>query len=161
MLRLWSGLGVLLSVWLTWPSVGAAQKTSLPASEVRIEKQQAFWTQQLRRARAIGGQALVGLQNASGDASVPIDEEVLQAAQDTYVLIRAAKQGMEIYRGELKLRDPLIDLSLQRVTEAWNLARVPVDQITWGLSREEYLTRSIRDLGRSMRLLDETLLVLP
>lgn len=158
---MWSGLGVILILSLSWSSQGSAQKTSLPASEVRIDKRQSFWTNQLRMARQSGGRALVGLQNAPADDSVPIDEGVLQAARDTYVLIRAAKAGMEIYSGELKYPDPVIDVTLKRVTDAWNLARTPVDLITAGLSRQEYLTRAIRDLGQSIRLLDQALIVLP
>jgi hypothetical protein len=158
---MWSGLGVILILSLSWSSQGSAQKTSLPASQVRIDKRQSFWTNQLRMARQSGGRALVGLQNAPADDSVPIDEGVLQAARDTYVLIRAAKAGMEIYSGELKYPDPVIDVTLKQVTDAWILARTPVDLITAGLSRQEYLTRAIRDLGQSIRLLDQALIVLP
>ena len=64
---MWSGLGVILILSLSWSSQGSAQKTSLPASEVRIDKRQSFWTNQLRMARQSGGRALVGLQNAPAD----------------------------------------------------------------------------------------------
>jgi hypothetical protein len=152
---------VVLIASVVWTPPAHAQKTSLPANVVRIGKEQTWWTGQLRMARQIGGQALVGLQNAPTDDSVPIDEGVLQATRDTYVLIRAAKAGIEIFKGEQKFPDPIMDLTLQRVTQAWNLARTPVDKISWGLSRQEYLTLAIRDLGTSLRLMDQVLIVLP
>jgi hypothetical protein len=156
-----SCLTVLLIASLIWTPPACAQKSSLPANMVRIGKEQGWWTGQLRMARQIGEKALVGLQNAPVDDSVPIDEGVLQAARDTYVLIRAARHGIEIFKGEQKFPDPVIDLTQQRVTEAWNLARTPVDKITYNLSRQEYLTVAIRDLGNSLRLLDQVLILLP
>jgi hypothetical protein len=152
---------VLLFASLTWLPSAQAQQTSLPEGAARIGKQQVWWTGQLRMAKQTGERALVGLQSTPVDDAIPIEETVLQAARDTYVLIRAAKAGMEIFKGEQKYPDPLTDIALRRVTEAWNLARTPVDKVSWGLSRQQYLALAVQDLGKSLRLLDQTLILLP
>lgn len=112
-------------------------------------------------AKERGSRALAGLEATSVDESVPIDEDVLQAARDCYVLIRAARTGMEIYKGDQKYPDPMMDLAMRKITESWNLARTPVNKVSWGLPRHQYLTEAITDLRRSMRLLDQTLILLP
>jgi hypothetical protein len=154
-------LVILLLASLTWLPTAQAQKSSLAPEADRIGKQQVWWTGQLRMARQTGEKALVGLQSTPVDDSIPIEEGVLQAARNTYILIRAAKAGMEIYKGEQKYPDPLTDVAVRRITEAWHLARTPVDKVSWGLSRQQYLTLAIEDLSKSLRLLDQTLLLLP
>lgn len=162
---------VVVIISLTWSALTWAQTgpdtplhswpSSLPASEVRVGKEKVLWTGQLEKARRIGGKALLGLQAAPTDESVPIDTSVLQAVRDNYVLIRAAKQGMEVFKSDLKFPDPLMDMAVQRITSAWHLARTPVDQHSWGLSRQDYLTASVRDLSRSLQLLEQALAILP
>lgn len=164
-------LGVLLLGSLTWtPSAGAQPRpdvplhrwpSSLPDRETQVGKDKALWTSQLHKAKQIGQRALVGLQNAPADDSAPIDARVLQAVRDNYILLRAAKMGMEVFRGDLKFPDPLLDMAVQRITNAWDLARTPVNQYDSGMPRQEYLNVAVRDLSRSMQLLDQTLVLLP
>jgi len=167
----WYAVVVPLLLSLTWAALSWGQPapdtplhswpTTLPANQIRVGKEKELWTRQLEMARRIGGKALLGLRNAPMDDSVPIDSSVLQAARDNYVLIRAAKQGMEIFKNDQKFPDPIMELAVQRVTAAWHLARTAVDRHSWGLSRQEYLTVAVRDLGMSVQLVDQVLIILP
>jgi hypothetical protein len=55
----------------------------------------------------------------------------------------------------------MTDLVFKRVDEAWNLARAPVDRISWGNSRTEYLEVSIHNLRRSLQLVDQVFVLMP
>ena len=132
-----------------------AQKTTIPSGVTAVKRDQAWWTSQLRLARETGRKALVGLQHAPTD-----DESVLQACRDTYVLVRAARYGvMEAVRDD-KTHDPLLQLTMKRVEQAWTLSRTAVDK-AGSAGRQEYLEAAVRDLGQSMRLLDQVLIILP
>lgn len=137
-----------------------AQKTTIPSGVTAVKRDQAWWTSQLRLARETGRKALVGLQHAPTDDGTPIDESVLQACRDTYVLVRAARYGvMEAVRDD-KTHDPLLQLTMKRVEQAWTLSRTAVDK-AGSAGRQEYLEAAVRDLGQSMRLLDQVLIILP
>ena len=139
-----------------------AQKTTIPDSLNVVNKEKAFWMSQLRLARQYGQKTLTGLQSAPTDEGAPIDESVYQAARDTYVLIRAARYGVfEAVREQHQPADPMLEITARRVNEAWNLSRTAVDAASSSISRQEYLTRSIHDLSRSMQLLDEVFVTLP
>ena len=138
-----------------------AQKQTFPETVTAVKRDQKWWTGQLRLAREYGQKALVGLQNAPTDEGSPIDESVHQAARDTYVLIRAAQAGVTGALSDDKWRDPILELTARRVTEAWHLSRTAVDKAQSSLPRQEYLEVSVRDLGRSMRLIDQVLIILP
>jgi hypothetical protein len=159
-LRLVLTLGALL-VALGGAPQAEAQKTSLPASVITPSPQQATISRQLKLAQQLARKALAGLEATSSDDAMPIDESVIQAARDTYVLIRAARHGMELSQSNRKLPDPVMDLSFKRVTQAWDLARIPVDKYSWGLSRADYLRESIPALSQAVRLLDQALVMMP
>jgi hypothetical protein len=144
-----------------WAPAAEAQKSTIPNGAGEIRKDRKWWTNQLRMARESGARTLHELQAAPVDESSPVDENLLQNARNTYILIRSAKAGIEIYRGEQKFADPVLDLVLRNVNEAWVLARTPVDRASWRMPRAEYLSLSIQELSRSMRLLDQTLIILP
>lgn len=137
-----------------WPS-------SLPAEQLRVGPEKVQWMGQLNLARAIGARALAGLRNTPMTESAIVDDEVLQAARDNYMLLRAATQGMTVFMGKQKYPDPIMDLALKRVTTAFHLAGPPVDKYTWGISRPEYLTEAISDLDQSIRLVDQALVLIP
>jgi hypothetical protein len=138
-----------------------AQKTTVPSSMLTVRRDQPGWSSQLRMAREFGQKTLLGLQNTSTDDGVPIDERVLQSARDTYVLVRVARYGvMEAVRDDRR-NDPILQITLQKVEEAWQLARTPVEKAESSAPRQEYLEAAIRDLGRSMRLIDQILVVIP
>ena len=159
----WPRLITLCSLALLATTVGPAdaQKTTLPPSVVGIRRDQAGWSMQLRLAREIGQKVLVGLKNAPVDEGTPIDEGLVQAARDTYVLIRAARYGMvEAVRND-KSQDPILQLTVKRVEQAWTLSGTPVAKASSGMPRQEYLEIAVRDLDQSMRLVDQILIILP
>jgi hypothetical protein len=152
-------LAVLLGLGSLSPAL--AQKTTLPRDAYALSNRSSVYTQQLRTASELGRRALAELKRAPTDESVPLDESVVQPARDTYVLIRAGRAGMDLAREAQKYPDPLLEMAFQRVDRAWSLSRTPVDQFTWGLTRQQYLDVAIRDLTAAMRLLDQALMILP
>lgn len=138
-----------------------AQKTTVPDSMTVIKRDQKWWTGQLRLAREFGRKALIGYRDAPIDEGSPIDPAVHQAARDTYVLLRAAQSGIVGSVNDDKWHDPLLEITSRKVTEAWHLARVPVDKASSSMSRPEYLELSVGNLTRSMGLLDQVLITLP
>lgn len=159
-LRLVLTLGALIVSLGGAPQVGA-QKTSLPASVITPSPQPAVISRQLKLAQQLARKSLAGLEATSSDEATPIDESVIQAARDTYVLIRAARHGMELSQSTRKFPDPVMDLTFKRVTQAWDLARIPVDKYSWGIARGDYLRQSIPALSQVVRLLDQTLVTMP
>ena len=139
----------------------AAAQTKLPESAFTSSPESAVISRQLRLAQQLGRKVLAGLEATSPDDATPIDPNVVQAARETYGLIRSARHGMELSQSGKKFPDPLFDLNFKKVTEAWDLSRIPVDKLSWGLSRSEYLKLSIPALRQSMRLLDQVLVVMP
>jgi hypothetical protein len=152
---------VAVALGLMWTPSAMAQKTTLPSSLNTSNPQSAFIKNQLRVAVDLGRKALAGFEASPGDDSMPIDEVTLQSARDTYVLIRAARHGMELAKANSRFPDPVLDLAFKRVDEAWNLARYPVDRASWGMNRQQYLQESIQNLSRAVRLLDQTLVIMP
>lgn len=138
-----------------------AQKTTLAPNTLAVKRDQRWWTGQLRVARDLGQKALVGFRNAPTDEGSPIDETVYQAARDYYVLIRAARYGIEGSVSDDKWKDPMLELTARKVDEAWHLSRTAVDKASSAMPRREYLELAIHDLSQSVRLLDLVLVTLP
>jgi hypothetical protein len=138
-----------------------AQKTTLDASTLTASKNPAVIRNQLMLAARLGRTTLAGLEAASPDGPLPMDESVVQPARDTYVLIRAALQGLEHVKESERFPDPLIDLVHKRVLDAWNLSRTPVDLSNREGTRQDYLGRAIPDLRQALRLIDQALVLLP
>jgi len=158
-IRGFATLAVLLGLGSLSPAL--AQKTTLPPAAYALSNRSSVYTQQLRMASELGRRALAELGRAPTDEGVPLDESFVQPARDTYVLIRAARAGMGLAREAQKYPDPLLEMAFKRVDNAWNLSRTAVDQYTWGISRQQYLEVSIRDLTAAMRLIDQALMMLP
>jgi hypothetical protein len=116
---------------------------------------------QLSTAQDFGHKALAGLERAPIDDGTPLDAQTILASRDTYVLIRAAYQGLESLREKQRIPDPIIDLAFSRLTNAWNLSRTPVEYLSWGMTRQQYLEQSVHDLGQALRLVDQVLVLLP
>jgi hypothetical protein len=152
---------LFLASVLMCASPAEAQKTTVPQVMLAEKPETAWWMTQLRQARQFGATALAGLEATPADDSIPVDEKVLQAARDTYVLLRSARGGIEIARNDRRYSGPMTDLVFKRVDEAWNLARAPVDRISWGNSRTEYLEVSIHNLRRSLQLVDQVFVLMP
>jgi len=140
----------------------AAQKTTIDANTLAPSKDPAVVKNQLTLAARFGRRALAGLAATSPDAPMPPEDSVLQPARDTYVLIRAALGSLQHAKESRRVPDPLIDLAYKKVSDAWNLSRVPVDRASSaGSSRREYLRQSVRSLRRALDLVDQALVLLP
>lgn len=119
----------------------------------------AIYKSQLREAAALGRKTVKAIEALPNDDSVPIDPKVLNDARSTYVLIRAARHGMELQRERQNYPDPMLELAFKRVDQAWDLARVPIDYRN--LPRHQYIPRATGDLAQALRLIDQTLVILP
>jgi hypothetical protein len=53
----------------------------------------------------------------------------------------------------------MLDLACKRVDQAFNLARYPVDFT--GVPRSEYISNSVQNLNQAIRLINQTLVILP
>lgn len=142
------------------PEVVTAQKLTLPPELLVSKHDLRFIRSQLQMSSDLGRQALAGLDTMSTDDTVPFDETLMQTARNTYGLIRAARHGLELAQ-DTKNPDPSLGLVFKRVHDAWNLSRTPVDLAQWGVTRQDYRDRSIRDLGQAMRLVNQALMLLP
>ena len=145
---------VALVVSLTLPPLVHAQQTTMPSSVLRASRESAIFASQLRLAMDQARVALAGFQ-AGGD-SISI-EQAVQSARNAYVLIRAARSGMILKKEASRFGrfgDPILDNTIQRTTEAWDLARIPVDAVTFGLTRQEYLSKAIPALIQALTILE-------
>jgi hypothetical protein len=122
-------------------------------------REPAIYKSQLREAVALGRKTLRAIETLPNDDSVPIDPKVLNDARSTYVLVRAARHGMNLQREYLKYPDPMLELAFKRVDQAWDLARVPIDYRT--LPRHQYIPRASGDLTQALRLINQALVILP
>lgn len=155
-------VGVALCVFAGRAPVATAQTSTIAPSMFEGNQDKRVIASQLRLADQRGRKALAGFQVASHDASVPMDADVMQAARETYGLIRAARHGLELSLGNQKFADPIDQLTFKRLDNAWNLSRYPVDMISWGgIPRDEYLAASVEHLIRALQLVDQALVLLP
>ena len=153
------GLALVISIWLAGPLLVTAQPTSLAPNVIAPSGQTSVIRNQLSMARKLEKQALEGVMAMPGDNSTPIDPTSLQAARDAYVLMRAARHGLNWQREARKFPDPILDMVFKRVEDAWNLSRTPVDRT--GLEPVAYSQMSLRDMTQAIRLLDQALALLP
>ena len=152
----------VLGLCLLWASPALAQKTTLPPSLTTPSPQSAVIKNQLNMATDLARKTIRGLEAMAADGSIPIDEGMLQNARNTYVLIRAARHGMELAKAQSRFPDPALDLAYKRVTDAWNLARSPVDRSSSaGIPRPQYIRESMRSLNQAVRLLNLVMMLLP
>ena len=152
------GLALVISIWLAGPLVVTAQPTSLAPNVIAPSGQTSVIRNQLSMARKLEKQALEGVMAMPGDNSTPIDPTSLQAARDAYVLMRAARHGLNWQREARKFPDPILDMVYKRVEDAWNLSRTPVDRT--GYEPAAYAQVSVRDMTQAIRLLDQALALL-
>ncbi|HEY9448897.1 MAG TPA: hypothetical protein VIQ60_04055 [Gemmatimonadaceae bacterium] len=158
---------VAILVALFGLTVGAvparAQKTTLPETVTRPTRKPSGIVSQLQLALQEEKRALAGYEEAGAADDITIPH---QAASNGYVLIRAAREGMFLMRDMKKLKnpnffDPMLDLSLQKVTAAWNRSRAPVDRISSAVKRQDYIEQSRVQLSQTITMLEELLLIFP
>jgi hypothetical protein len=113
---------------------------------------------QLRRAIDLGQQSLKALGQLGPDDSL---EPVRGTMSNVYVLIRAAREGMELNLQSKKWRDPVDELMFKRVTSAWNLTRGPLDDAFSAMPRQQYIERCIQSMTAAIDLLRQIEPLLP
>ena len=113
---------------------------------------------QLRRAIDLGQQSLKALGQLGPDDSL---EPVRGMMNSVYVLIRAAREGLELNIQGKKLRDPVDEILFKRVTTAWNLTRGPLDDAFSAMPRQQYIDRCIRSMTAAIDLLRQVEPLLP
>lgn len=140
------------------PGKTSAQRTTLPDIITRPNPSPAIISDQIRLAVKLGNRALAGLQTGPDRPEL---EAPVQTARDCYVLIRAARTGLEARKARRSVTDPLLDLTIEQTTLAWNLARTPVDRFVDGITVEEYRRVAVRDLSQAIEILEEVLMLMP
>ena len=147
---------------LVWAAPALAQKSTLPPTLITSNPQSAFIKNQLNISIDLARKTLAGLEAMPADDSIPIDESMLQNARNTYVLIRAARHGMELAKEGSRYPDPVMDLAFKRVQEAWATARTPIDRSSSaGIPRGQYIQESIQQLNLVVRLLNQAVVIMP
>jgi hypothetical protein len=145
---------VVIPVFMISARPASGQEDPQPSREPAVFKAQLLQASQLAR------RSIQEIQGLPIDDSIPVDPAVRYRARQTYVLLRAARWGMELAKQrETTYKDPMLDLAYKRVEQAFNLARYPVDNT--GAGRSEYVSRSVQDLNSAVRLINQALAILP
>ena len=131
-----------------------AQDTPQPSSNPAIFKSQLIQFTQLTKKNILDIQAL------PVDDSIPVDPRVRDSARRAYILIRAAWWGTDLaIQKQTSYQDPMLALANKRLDQARDLARYPADFS--GGPRAEYVSKSVENLSRSLRLVQQVLVILP
>src|SRR5882724_7783228 len=131
-----------------------AQEEPKPSPDPAVFKAQLIQFTQLTRKN------LRDIQTISVDDSVPIDPVFLRSAHNAYLLIRAARWGIDLaMQRQTTYQDPTLALAHNRIDEAWNLARYPWD--FRNNPRAEYISTSVQNLSRSVKIVQLVLVILP
>src|SRR5262250_1622696 len=127
-----------------------AQDTPQPSSNPAIFKSQLIQFTQLTKKNILDIQAL------PVDDSIPVDPRVRDSARRAYILIRAAWWGTDLaIQKQTSYQDPMLALANKRLDQARDLARYPADFS--GGPRAEYVSKSVENLSRSLRLVQQVL----
>jgi hypothetical protein len=144
-------MAFVVGLLLTSLEPANAQDAPQPSPNPAVFKAQLLEFTQLARKN------LRAIQALPVDDSIPVDAGVRNSARQAYILIRAAVWGIDLARQ--KHEDPMLALVEPRVDEAKNLARYPVDFT--GVPRAEYVSTSVQYLSRSLKLVQQALVMLP
>jgi len=139
--------------FLMAPSPVHAQYEVVPSHVPAVFKAQLLQFIQLTRRNIRDIQAL------PPDDSAPVDLAVIHNAHLAYAQIRAAQWGMGTALGNQTYKDPMLDLAHKKAVEAFNLSRFAASSQSG--SRPEYISRSVQDLSKALRLAQQALIVLP
>ena len=133
---------------------------SIPGQEEpQPSKDPAVFKAQLLQFTVLTRKNLRDIQALPVDDSIPVDAQVRHNARQAYMLVRAAQWGMGVAIQQQTYQDPVLRLAQKRVEAAWQLARFPVDFTS--APRAEYISKSVQDLSRSLKLVQQALVMLP
>jgi len=153
---LWMSLIVAfvgLSALLTRAELVHGQDDTQPS------KNPAVYKDQLLKFTLLTKKNLRDIQALPADDSVPVDPQLRHNVHRAYQLIRAAQWGMGVAIQVQSYPDPILSLAQKRAEEAWTLARFPVDNTN--VPRAEYISTSVQNLSRALRLAQQALVMLP
>ena len=143
----------LFGLLMATSPVHAQYDITQPSKEPAVFKAQLLQFTQLTKKNIRDIQAL------SPDDSSPLDP-VVQSCHYAYQLIRAAQWGMNVAVGQQIYKDPVLVLAQKRAEQAWNLSRYPA-QSPGNVSRAEWISHSVQDLSKSLRLAQQALMMIP
>lgn len=163
-LKMGTAAGILASA-LAWLGPVAAQPTKLPESMTKPSLDTPTIVRQLHMAKRFGKTSLELLEAMPSDNMIvsaeSLDVRAVRATRDTYIMIRAAKEGLDYQKDRQKLLDPVFELTYKKVFEAWTLARTAPGNLSSSMPRSQYLPPAIRDTKRALQLIDQALVLLP
>ncbi|HKZ05059.1 MAG TPA: hypothetical protein VJU81_06265 [Methylomirabilota bacterium] len=135
-----------------------AQTTTLPPSPAHADPQVQKAVNLLHTALREEKRALEIYQTLG-----PTDDitEGHKAATNAYVAIRSARSSMAEIKARKKFQDPVMDLAYQKVDQAWNRSRGPVDHVQSGNGRMPYINTAMRQMSEVIVWLEQVLLMWP
>jgi hypothetical protein len=140
-----------------------AQKSTLAPEVARVSREPKVIVNQIQLAIREEKKALSGFESFDSEEALA---QARQAATNAYVLVRAARYGVEDIKDfrnrHRKPADPILDLVFQKVDRAWNNARWPGDSYQApGGGRARYLQESIQRMHEAVNLLEQVLYMWP
>ena len=153
-------IGVFVCLLLASPAF--AQKTNLPGELTKSKPDLTVIRTQLELALKQAQTSLVRFQEVGPHGSL---DPAIQSAENAYVLVRSAREGLEDYLAPRtragKPPDPMKKLAQKKMTEAWNAARTPGEFKSWAMPRERYFEKCTTALNRAVGALEQALALLP
>ena len=151
-------LVALLSGVLVLAGPAAAQKSTYPDSMLKIVYEPRLISAQLQAALVEAKKAVAGYDALGPDDPI---EGPLQAITNSYFLMRVALAGMSGIRGQKKFPDPVLDLAFNKVKQAWDRSRGPIDSIHNSPARMPYIERSREQIRDTVVLLEQGVVIWP
>jgi hypothetical protein len=151
-------LVALLSGVVVLAGPAAAQKSTYPDSMLKIVYEPRLISAQLQAALVEAKKAVAGYDALGPDDPI---EGPLQAITNSYFLMRVALAGMSGIRGKKKFPDPVLDLAFNKIKQAWDRARGPIDSIHNSPARMNYIERSREASRDTVVLLEQGVAIWP
>ena len=152
-------VGSVIVVFVGFVSLLTTAESIHGQEDPQPSKDPAVFKAQLLQFTLLTRKNLRDIQALPVDDSVPVDPQVRHNARQAYMLVRAAQWGMGVAIQQQTYQDPVLRLAQKRVEAAWHLARFPVDYTD--VARAEYISKSVQDLSRSLKLVQQALVMLP
>ena len=152
-------LGLIIVAFVGFISLLTTAESVLGQDEPQPSKDPAVFKAQLLQFTLLTRKNLRDIQALPVDDSIPVDPQVRHNARQAYMLVRAAQWGMGVAIQQQTYQDPVLRIAQKRVEAAWHLARFPVDYTN--VPRSEYISQSVQDLSRSLKLVQQALVMLP
>jgi hypothetical protein len=137
----------------------ASPEAALSQNDPPVSPNPAIYKGELQQAVALTRTNLRDIQALPGDDSAPLPPQLIERCRSAYILIRAARYGMEKAHDRQRYSDPVFELAFKRVDDAWTQLRMPVDGR--GMVRNHYISQATANLTSAIRLMDQALMMIP